>query len=62
LIEQAVAKIDDGRAPVIAKNAVKQRHLTARAGDVDRTGQTRKTGGQGRLARIKIIADQGTDR
>jgi hypothetical protein len=43
---------------VIGKNAIKQRHLTARIGDVDRPDQTRKTAGEGRLAGIKIITDQ----
>ena len=59
LIEQPLAEIDDRRAPVIAENAIKQRHLTARVGDVDRPDQTRKTGGEGGLARIKIITDRG---
>ena len=60
LIEQPLAEIDDRRAPVIAENAIKQRHLTARVGDVDRPDQTRKTGGEGGLARIKIITDHRT--
>jgi hypothetical protein len=34
--------------------------LTARIGDVDRPDQTRKTAGEGGLARIKIVTDRRT--
>jgi hypothetical protein len=60
LIEQPVAEIDHRGAPVIGKNAVKQRHLTARIGDVERPDQTRKTASEGGLAGVKIITDQRT--
>jgi hypothetical protein len=58
LIEQPLAEIDDCRTPVVGENAVEQRHLTACVGNVDRPDQTRKTAGEGGLARIKIITDQ----
>jgi hypothetical protein len=58
LIEQSLAEIDDRRAPVIAENAIEQRHLTACVGNVDRPDQIRKTTSEGGLAGIKIVTDQ----
>jgi hypothetical protein len=55
LVEWAIAEIDDRRAPVIGNNAVKQRHLTARVGDIDRPDQIGKAGGECGLVGFKII-------
>ena len=56
--KELIEQIDDRRAPVIAENAIEQRHLTACVGDVDRPDQIRKTAGEGGLAGIKIVTDQ----
>ncbi|HEV2625367.1 MAG TPA: hypothetical protein VGV62_09665 [Xanthobacteraceae bacterium] len=58
LVDRTITEIDDRRAPVIGNNAVEQRHLTARVGDIDRPDQVGEAGGERGLAGFKIVADQ----